>query len=530
MSGLAEFDRLLSRGVSELIEENLGSLMHLKAEKIFKLVSFLGEELSADHRGEDPDHAWVWASKKITAFAMKRGCKVEFDVTELEKGDLSAVVEATVQILGLLSVYKKKVWEKVLASLENGSREQLEDMIKEVAKEFVKESASMPLDIKRLLTRIEFEETKRIQAEEVVYSLTLAHQNLKTEVSSAKEQLTSKLKEIEEANKIKDLTMKQIDELSSTNSSKLFENQSQIVKNLNKEKEALGQKVNSAEAKAAECMNELEKVKVLLAVSESKRREAEALQEIVEKLKETNDELAVDKEVCESKLELVNAGEKAIFRYQERVKEQTQKNFDLKLQITDLESKINSMERKLESSSENIKFLKQTSATLTRADTPPPLLEAENQNLKNEIRKLYNEINKIALSKLEKEGQLNNFEFQNIKFKTLSLEKNVLLNKNRKLEIASKIGTFNNFDNILKEFNEQNMPQCFRVSAELNETLEKERKKDKKLDDETFDMLYTICSNYTNEMLKDLEPKPKERERDVLRQFTLNNLLKITHF
>ena len=527
MSNLEELEKALSIGVAELTSMSVPGLIEITDPRVAsKLVSsispvFLAEEKSA--------LGWSALIQKLNEFAALKGLAsaVDFDLAGIQKGETYALITAVVQVFSLIGLFNPNAWESMLTKVDHDSASQIRLSTEEVIKDFASViESSETKDVKRIFEKLEVEETKRIEAEEKCKLLENVIQSLTSQLDQANSLMQKKNVEVQEAQRVKDMTLRQMEELMSSQQPFEAEAHEKTIKSLNRVKEDLQHKLMVAEASAAEYSSEAEKLRVLISMSEVKRREAESVHEICDRLRKSNEELRAEKEVYESKLELLSVGNKALVKYQEKLKAETQKNFDLKLHVSELENKIGLLEEKARKSSESLQMLKDSKASFGEVTTQLSLqmLEAENESLRQQLKLFKSEASQESQKAFERDEQESLSEIQAVKLRTLSLENNMLTAKNRRLTIASKIGTFSNLDQA------KSVDMAPRPSISTpSETQQEEIAKVQKNCSEKLELLYAALMQYAQYSVvgnaRLFAPGLEERKRDVLRQFTLNNIL-----
>lgn len=509
--------------VGEITDRNFENLADLPNSPIISLLLSNVRRDSLPANDEGTNNNWISIFNKLFSFAQAHAFTLEIELEELERGDLSALCGTVIQILALISIFNPLKWEKAYAAVDHESRKVIDSTVLAVAQE-LKAQRSSAGDIKRVLERLEREEERRLKAEEQILQLEEQLTAVKAELQGANRTIAQKMEEVNEVKRSRANTLRQFEDLLYS-SNPLGADDQKAIEKLNSEKESLTDKLIKSEQIIYEKTNEAEKLRVLLSVSEGKRREAEGMQETCDKLLRANEELKAERDVRESKLQLLEIGEKTILRYQERLKEETQRNFDLKLRVSELESKVKSLETKIASDGENLALLKSSSVADRDHPSFSTSLDDENNQLKEKVRQLTIELGKMNIAVLEREEKENNHKMHAIKLKTLSLENNMLVAKNKRLELASKVGTFNCLD---LPFSADQAP---RISIRTqNETNAEDVARVKAACEEKLDVVYSAVVMYAQNLMysqsRFFAPNQEERKRDVLKQFTLNNILK----
>ena len=517
-------------GVAEIADCDCDDLSEIASPQIAsKLVSAISPSFFGKNAGL---MSWTMLVDKINDFTATKGLQIglEFDSAGVEKGDLGSLLAATVQILALIGLYNRKVWNSMLNKIDHASSTQIRLSTEEIMKDIETSiETSETKDIRRLCEKLEVEEEKRVESEEKCKQLETYIHSLSTQLDNANSMLQKKTQEVQEANRIRDMTLRQMEEMMNSQAPFQAESHDRMLKQLNRAKEELSHKLMLAEASSAESSAEAEKLRVLLSISEGRRREAETVHETCERLRKANEELRAEKEIADSKLQLLSVGEKALLKYQEKLKVESQKYFDLKIAFSELENKLALTEKKLQTSTENFQLLK--SANDTESDNLSTqisfqLLEEENNSLKQQLKNAMNELSRVSFRSMDKESQENINEVNALKLRTLSLENNLLNARNTRLTIASKIGTFTNLETQKSSADTVPRPSI----STTNEVSQEEISRVKKACDEKIEMMYTVFMQYSREAVigntRLFCPDRAERKRDVLKPFTLNNILK----
>ena len=517
MSEISDLELAVCLVLNELTETVYDSVHGFCAKRTLKPLLLC---LDARHFAAEKEYAaWEELGAQLMAFGRRKNVEfsVEFDAEGIEREDLAACISAAVQLLALVSLFNARRWEQALGTLTADNRDQVKYAVEEVMA-FV--SPSKNSDFMRMLRRLEEEETRRCELETKTAEQQRQLQKLGDQLARAEQGVGQKEAELVELRRVKAATLLQLEEFYAAQAPATNSDYSAKIARLNAEREELAAKLAQTEALLCDAANQGEKLKVQLAVSENKRREAESLVDTCEKLRKSNEELRVELGVADSKLQLLAMGEKIIQRYQERAKAVTQENTDLRLNVADLEAKLRNFEQKVRCADENLQYLQQSTLTGEKGTfSTVGDLEDENLKLRDKVQRLELHLDQLRgnLSQMDADSK----QLQMVKMRALSLENNMLSAKNRRFEMASRIGTFTNFDMQLAESEPR-----LSIKVEQSEDVVRARK----ASDDRCEIMYSLLVEHAQRAMYDTQrlllPSAGERTRDPLKPFTLNNVLR----
>lgn len=486
---------------------------------------------------------WTNAKREIENYLDEKGLSnqiLDFDEALISNGTLEHLISAVLQVLAIYAAFNEKEWDSVTSKLDLIQKNSVLPIIEPMIADIIEELSNTPKndEFKVLLLRLERQES---EIGKLKQSLMLKDEDIQVKTREI-EKLTANNKslstELEELHKLKGETIKQIEDFYSSKTDN-FED-GELAKRLQKtiqDRDEMADRLFRLELLLNDKDNEIEKLTMIKDAYESNKVETEGFTEQVEYYKGLVKKFRTEVDLKDSKLNALEMVDKNLERLKAKIKEQSSLISTMKLEKINQGSKIKTLEQKLAAADERVDFIRQRSSNLFDShrdlfteNTERTKLEEENDKLKRKISYLEkelgeNEVNRLNAEMIEKDNQILTGRVKSLLLLNDTQGDNQMNRYDTdKLEhslVVSKIG-FPPIEEESKEglFGMTSTLQDLRSECSINVQ--------NKIDDESMDILYSVCMEYVRRnIMKDrlLLPTRDERQRDIFKQFNLTNLL-----
>jgi DNA repair exonuclease SbcCD ATPase subunit len=535
--------------IQEMSDCNIQSLTEMKDGFLLtNLLSCINPEFFPTHKIIKD---WNSAEHRLQEYLNYNGLDeiLDFDLEEIQNGHKESLVSAIFQILAIYAVFNPKGWDKTINSVEYDTKYSimmiLQKMINKiqfelsVAQQNLNTSSSGGSnDFKQLLQKLEYQENILNQNQNELLEKTNTIFSLRKEIQKVKEELSHKTKEFIEDKKRKEETIKYLEEAyGAKKDEKNIEKLEETIKDLEIEKNNIYHENKRLEKIIDEKDSEVEKLKILKDLIETREKELETAQEQLSYYAKVIEKLKNESEIEKTKSQILNKADQNVKELKIELEKEKTKNWLIIKSKSEIEGELEKFKRKVSLANDKVDFIRRRSTAMTPNNIHLLQgnfiegLENENSDLKTRLEDALAKLREVDLeSYTHLLEQINEFEAMASKIKILTLENEMLTKNNHLLAQQSTTDMLNNkmssLQNIIEmeeEYDEKNINNILSKPESYNELHQN------KFDEDFYDIFYslsmeTIRDNIMQKRL--LVPNQFERKRDIFSKFTLSNVLK----